>query len=360
MKSRRNYYRLLRVQPDASPDIIKLCYRTLMQTLQHHPDLGGEEWNAQNINMAYAILRNPTKRAAYDHKLFQRTSIKTVSRGNLGKTTSTGGASRLKNGTRRNFYRILQVQPDAEPEIIRAVYKLLKRDGKANHDLLDNAWKTLNNKARRQQYDNNLKRSTNSQKTHSKTHHTKQQEEKVSANTQRQHSQQGNSSQSKREENKNNQTHYKQGASTSQETKQHYCGPSCVFCKTPYINNSYAQKQDYCFQCNSPLQAISSDYAKLPRRSVDRKKSQIPAAIYDSWPSKPTRVSATDISPTGFGFVSKTPLGSGQLIKIDTEQFRAVAEIRYCKPIGPFFKTGARFISIKFHQQQGTFFSRIA
>ena len=79
MKSRRNYYRLLRVQPDASLEIIKCCYRTLMQKLQHHPDLGGDEWNARHINMAYAVLRDAKKRARYDRELFQRHNIETLS-----------------------------------------------------------------------------------------------------------------------------------------------------------------------------------------------------------------------------------------------------------------------------------------
>ena len=46
MQNRRNYYRLLQVQPDAAPEVIKASYRTLMQKLRLHPDLGGDEWNA--------------------------------------------------------------------------------------------------------------------------------------------------------------------------------------------------------------------------------------------------------------------------------------------------------------------------
>ena len=56
MDNRRNYYRILHVQPDAPTEIIKSSYRTLMQKLRMHPDLGGDQWNATLINEAYQTL----------------------------------------------------------------------------------------------------------------------------------------------------------------------------------------------------------------------------------------------------------------------------------------------------------------
>lgn len=66
MKNRRNYYRILHVQPDAPAHIIKSSYRTLMQKLKMHPDLGGDQWNASVLNEAYQVLSDEDKRAAYD------------------------------------------------------------------------------------------------------------------------------------------------------------------------------------------------------------------------------------------------------------------------------------------------------
>lgn len=65
-KNRRNYYRILHVQPDAPTEIIKTSYRTLMQKLRCHPDLGGDDWNAALLNEALAVLTDATKRALYD------------------------------------------------------------------------------------------------------------------------------------------------------------------------------------------------------------------------------------------------------------------------------------------------------
>lgn len=68
MENRRNYYRILHVQPDAPTEIIKSSYRTLMQKLRMHPDLGGDQWNATLINEAYETLMHPGKRAEYDRQ----------------------------------------------------------------------------------------------------------------------------------------------------------------------------------------------------------------------------------------------------------------------------------------------------
>lgn len=70
MKNRRNYYRILQVQPDAPLEIKSSCYHTLMLKLRQHPDLGGEHWNAIILNEAYETLSDSRKRAAYDKELF--------------------------------------------------------------------------------------------------------------------------------------------------------------------------------------------------------------------------------------------------------------------------------------------------
>lgn len=67
--NRRNYYRILHVQRDAPTEVIKSSYRTLMQRLKMHPDLGGNPGDAALINEAYGVLSDPAKRAAYDREL---------------------------------------------------------------------------------------------------------------------------------------------------------------------------------------------------------------------------------------------------------------------------------------------------
>lgn len=65
----RNYYDVLHVSRDAPLEIIRGSYRTLMQRMKHHPDLGGDAATAALINEAYAVLSNAEKRAEYDARM---------------------------------------------------------------------------------------------------------------------------------------------------------------------------------------------------------------------------------------------------------------------------------------------------
>lgn len=69
MDNRRNYYRILHVQPDAPTEIIRMSYLTLMRRLKMHPDLGGDHAEALLINEAFATLIDPAKREVYDRTL---------------------------------------------------------------------------------------------------------------------------------------------------------------------------------------------------------------------------------------------------------------------------------------------------
>ncbi|MBN4050553.1 DnaJ domain-containing protein [Gammaproteobacteria bacterium AH-315-M22] len=378
MKNRRNYYRLLRVQPDASLEIIKHSYRTLMQKLQHHPDLGGEEWNASNINIAYATLRDTKKRTAYDRKLFSQHDIETLSRGNLGKTPKAFKTKQKQSANQRNYYRLLQVQPDAELAVIETSYKLLKRKPDANKELLNEAWKTLQSEVKRRQYDQQLKgakithnsngaeypknqRPKQNPEQHEKSSTSgyskaKAQQKKYTASpntkTKQANDQSTFSTSIDQTDTNKHKQHQDRGHAYSAQNDQY-----CLFCHTPYSHNDYAHRHEYCDECCSPLLLLSAGFSKLPRRHVARAKAQKPAVIYSSWPGKPSRITLSDLSPTGLSFINKQPLIVGNLIKIDAEEFKAIAELRYCKAIGAFSKIGVHFITIQFSQQRGAFLS---
>ncbi len=71
MDNRRNYYRILQVQPDAPFEIIRTSYLTLLHKLKQHPDLGGDHWNATLLNEAFHTLSDKEKRAEYDKRLLE-------------------------------------------------------------------------------------------------------------------------------------------------------------------------------------------------------------------------------------------------------------------------------------------------
>lgn len=63
----KDYYAILGVERDASADVIKKAYRKLAH--RHHPDVAGHadaEEQFKEIAEAYATLKDPEKRAAYD------------------------------------------------------------------------------------------------------------------------------------------------------------------------------------------------------------------------------------------------------------------------------------------------------
>lgn len=59
-----DYYKILGISKNASPDEIKRAYRRLAQ--QYHPDKGGDPEKFKEVNEAYQVLSDPQKRAQYD------------------------------------------------------------------------------------------------------------------------------------------------------------------------------------------------------------------------------------------------------------------------------------------------------
>lgn len=64
MADKRDYYEVLGVGKSASVDEIKKAFRRL--AVQHHPDRGGDETKFKEINEAYEVLKDPSKRQRYD------------------------------------------------------------------------------------------------------------------------------------------------------------------------------------------------------------------------------------------------------------------------------------------------------
>jgi curved DNA-binding protein len=60
-----DYYSILGVNRNATPEEIRKAYKK--QSMQHHPDRGGNEEKFKRINEAYSILKDPQKRQQYDN-----------------------------------------------------------------------------------------------------------------------------------------------------------------------------------------------------------------------------------------------------------------------------------------------------
>src|SRR6266496_386391 len=63
--SKRDYYDILGISKDASADEIKKAFRKL--AVKYHPDKeGGDEAKFKEINEAYEVLKDPSKRQRYN------------------------------------------------------------------------------------------------------------------------------------------------------------------------------------------------------------------------------------------------------------------------------------------------------
>lgn len=70
---RRTHYRVLMLDPSADADVVSVVYRRLAQ--RYHPDRDTSPEAARRmseINAAYGVLKDPVKRAEYDHQLADR------------------------------------------------------------------------------------------------------------------------------------------------------------------------------------------------------------------------------------------------------------------------------------------------
>ncbi|MEA3010059.1 MAG: hypothetical protein QOJ91_1751 [Sphingomonadales bacterium] len=73
MAGLRSLYDVLNVAPEAEPVVVEAAYKALIK--KYHPDQAVEApvpKDATAINEAFAILKDPTKRADYDHRLWTK------------------------------------------------------------------------------------------------------------------------------------------------------------------------------------------------------------------------------------------------------------------------------------------------
>ena len=146
----RDYYAILEVSYDASPEEIKSAYRQLSK--KWHPDVNPDvevTSKMQDINEAYCVLKDAEKRRRYDEeykrfKQFQQTSNKTNS--NHTSTTSSTATSSSKsyyydyNVNDKSVWNDMESARAEATRLVREFLNNLKKDGK---NAATGAWESI-------------------------------------------------------------------------------------------------------------------------------------------------------------------------------------------------------------------------
>lgn len=325
--NRRNHYRVLHVQPDAPFEIIRASYRTLLQKLKLHPDLGGDHWNAALVNAAYQALSDPLRREAYDRQLLAVYDIATLAEGPITPTVRHSRARRDDADDRRNHYRLLQVQADAPLEIIEASYRTLSRKpGRA--EALEAAFATLSDAGRRAAYDLELGRRA---RMPARTRGAWSRRDPVGA----------------------------PHATTTRmaHAYQPVVTSYCLFCKTPHQIVSPVLGDSACIECGSPLAPPPDVTTEDTRRSLARLRRSEPVGFYAFWPGVRYEGTLVDLSPKGLSLVTAHACAVGDVLKLDTVHLQAVGVVARLVPGKKGATVGVEFRTVGFTSVSGSFIS---
>jgi curved DNA-binding protein CbpA len=360
-EERRNHYRTLNVQPDAPLESIKNNYRTLLQKLRLHPDLGGDDWNASTVNEAYNVLRHPIKRAAYDKKLLKRYDLESLSRGNLAKKTTRryGNTFNGKDryGNKRNFYRFFNIQPDSPKHIIKTTYLALSKNPNTPKDLLNEAYTVLSNPDKRALYDKLISQHSHADALNKLT------SKQYNRQLKRQHHLHGQTPARINTVTINKSRINSEYGNNNKHSYQPVITQYCSFCKTPHNQSPCIHTATLCNECKSPLFPPSKAFLEQQRRNIIRLSKNSSIQFYTYWPGKKLTGSISDISPTGVQLISSTPLNKNQVIKLDGDDFKAVGIVSYSKnKSGPDETkiSGIQFLTVNFDKSKGQFLSESA
>jgi hypothetical protein len=226
----------------------------------------------------------------------------------------------MKN--RPNYYRLLQIQPDALPEIINASYRIMMRELKKHPDLggsteeaalLNEAREVLSDPSKRAAYDDELFL------------------EFIHAPR----------------------SHLKKPAPLA----------FCLICKSPL--SQVQAPGGTCPVCRTPVISGRLPEAGQPKgRSIERVKIADPIYYHSSWPGEARKGRMIDFSPRGVRFVAKEALMTGTVLKISCTLFQASGKItNVCEEIidgKQCYSVGVYFLAVHFDDPCGTFLSTSA
>jgi curved DNA-binding protein CbpA len=319
-EERRNFYRILHLQPDAPFEVVRRNFRTLMQKLGMHPDLGGDHASAAQLVEAYATLSDPALRESYDDELLAHYDLAMVADGRPGGGRGRGGGHQKKrHSNRRNFYRLLRVQRDAPQAILEAALADARKTQRLDRRVLDDAAIILGIPERRQIYDAARKR----------VGHARAAELALNP----------------------------LADGPPEATHDPRIKSFCAFCKTPCSPSLDPKAPMRCCECESPLTTPPAALQELSRRAVARMARSEPVRFYAYWPSTPETARLLDLSPTGLRMLTRRPIDPNECLKVEGDDFRAVGSVAHNARAGSTPSLGLRLLTVEFAEVRGSFVS---
>ena len=127
-----NYYEILQVSSDASDEVIKAAYKTLVK--KYHPDNGAvnNEDMITFLNNAYEVLSNPSSRKKYNESLKS-----------YAEETSDNRAYQQKNAFSDedlNSYRTEAEGKNGFGKVVQAFFRGVSRELQKNQQIVENAY----------------------------------------------------------------------------------------------------------------------------------------------------------------------------------------------------------------------------
>ena len=208
-----------------------------------------------------------------------------------------------------DYYRVLQVQPDAAAPIIHASYRTLVRRalgtsrGSEEIALLDAAYAVLGDPQRRAIYDRE------------RAGRTAQEDESL----------------------------------------QQALASRCLFCGAPHTFARALEHDDQCVRCASPLYPAERQRLEHSgQRTLRRIPKQLPISIWVSYPQDlPMPGEMRNLSLDGMAFASNVLFKVNQIVRIDCTELHALGRIAHAEPAtsGAYrFSAGVEFLTLRLRQ----------
>lgn len=223
-----------------------------------------------------------------------------------------------------DYYRVLQLQPDAPPAAIQASYLALlaihARDDLARA-ALDTAYAVLSNPERRAAYDLQIDIAA-SQRLRVPTFDMGEEHERTA----------------------------RFGASR------------CLFCGMLHGLQRRLDPDDECSGCSSPLYPAERHRLEYSgQRMLKRTPSRRPILYYVGWPqAEPFVGEMRDLSLNGLLFAAADAVTANQVIKVDSEVCKALGRVAHCErdlERAEHWAVGVEFLTLRFRRKRGTFVS---